>query len=133
MLDALLVFGEDEAVTTTAIAANKIPLDCVINAEAHQLKVNICCTEGVVGATSIRFVVGLANSSNTVKELGSVSKLAADLTAGTLIPIIVPIGFMTEEDYKAGYTNLVLQYNVTGTGTKGKFTSSIELYPQTNH
>lgn len=133
MQDALLMFGIDEAVTTTATAKNKIPLDCVINAEAKQLKVNVCCTETVAGATAIRFVVGLANSSGTVKELGSVSKDAADLTAGTLIPIIVPIGFMAEKDYKAGYTNLVLQYNVTGTGTKGKFTSGIEMYPQTNH
>lgn len=133
MQDALLMFGIDEAVTTTAIAENKIPLDCVINAEAKQLKVNVCCTETVSGATAIRFVVGLANSSSTVKELGSVSKDVADLTAGTLIPIIVPIGFMAEEDYKAGYTNLVLQYVVTGTGSAGKFTSGIEMYPQTNH
>ena len=133
MQDALLMFSIKENVTTTAIAQKKIPLDCVINAEAKQLKVNVCCTTTVAGATSITFNVGLANSSNDVKVLGAVKKVAADLTAGTLIPIIVPIGFMAQKDYDAGYTNLVLQYEVEGTGSAGAFTAGIELYPQTNH
>lgn len=134
MQDALCMFSIDQAVTTTAMATKAIPLDCVINAEAKQLKVNICCTEDVAGATDIQFNVGLSTSESTAPTviLGAYKGDADNLKAGTLIPMIVPIGFISEEDFKTA-KYLTLQYEVTGTGTGGKFTAGIEMYPQTNH
>lgn len=136
--DKLLMFSIDQAITGTADSTYYIDRDIIVNGEGKQLTVNVVVTKDFVGA-SLGLSVDLIKTDGTGSSGGTVVASSgefgvADLKAGTRIPIHIKIPFINPDDANNDETNLILKYNVTGSGsfTAGKVTAGIEYRPQTN-
>lgn len=124
LLDAALLYSDDQAVTTTAASTNSIDLDVINRGQGNPLSNFVNVTEAFAGGTSITFAIQDSADDATFATIATTGAIAlADLVEGAVIdnlPTIPP----TSKRY------VRMNYTVAGTMTAGKISSGIKLGTQ---